>query len=57
MLIGLNKTRQRHGRREMTRARERTKSYVLKQTYISVNDENAAVLKYFDLSTAETCSS
>jgi hypothetical protein len=51
MFIGLNKTTQKHGRRKRKTARERIKSYVLKQMYFSVNDGNAIALKYFDLRT------
>jgi hypothetical protein len=49
IFIGINKATQKHRRRRKKTARERIKSYVLKQMYFSVNDENATALKYFDL--------
>jgi hypothetical protein len=52
MFIGLNKTTQKHGRRKRKIEREKIKSYVLKQMYFSVIDENAIALKYFDLRTS-----
>jgi hypothetical protein len=52
MFIGLNKTAQKHGCRRRGIARERTKSFVLKQMYFSVNDGNSIALKYFDFRTS-----
>jgi hypothetical protein len=53
MFMGLNKTTQKHERRKRKTARERIKSYVLKQMYFSVNDKNATIaLNYFDLRTS-----
>jgi hypothetical protein len=51
MFLG-QRDNKKHGRRKRKIARERTKSYVLKQMYFSVNDENAIALKYFDLRTS-----
>jgi hypothetical protein len=48
----LNKTAQNHGHHKRKIVQERIMSYVLKQMYISVNDENAIALKYFDLRTS-----
>jgi hypothetical protein len=51
MFIGLNKTTKKTWVCKRKIAWERIKSYVLKQTYFSV-DKNAIALKYFDLSTS-----
>jgi hypothetical protein len=49
MFIGLNKTTQKHGCHKRDKAWEQIKSYVLKQMYFSVNNDNAIALKYSDL--------
>jgi hypothetical protein len=46
MFIGLNKTTQKHGRCKRERAREKIKSYVLKQMYFNMKDKNAIALVY-----------
>jgi hypothetical protein len=52
MFMGLNKITQQHGRRKRKIERERIKTYILKQTYLSVNDGNATAFKRFDLQTS-----
>jgi hypothetical protein len=47
MFIGLNKTTQKHGRRKRNMARDRIKSYVLKQMYRSINDEICNSIEIF----------
>jgi hypothetical protein len=42
-------TLQKHGRRKWKIAPEGRKSFVLKETYFSVNDDNARALKYINL--------
>jgi hypothetical protein len=52
LFIGLSKTIQINtDATRAKRARERITSYILKQTYFSMNDGNAIALKYFDLRT------
>jgi hypothetical protein len=38
-----------HGRRKWKIGRERIKSFILKQMYFSVNNDNGVALKYIDL--------
>jgi hypothetical protein len=49
IFIGLNKATQKHWRREKKTTQEKIKSYVPKQTYFSVNDENVITLEYFNV--------
>jgi hypothetical protein len=52
MLIGLNKTTQKHGCRMRKIKRERVKIYILKQMNFSVKDKIAIAMKYFGLRTS-----
>jgi hypothetical protein len=47
--MSLNRTTQKHGCCKRKIGQGRIKSYVVKQMYFSMNDENAIALKYFDL--------
>jgi hypothetical protein len=53
LFTGINeRTTQKHGHRKRKTAREMIKSYVLKQMYFNVNDENSTAWKYFDFRTS-----
>jgi hypothetical protein len=49
MFTGLKKITQKHGHRKRKVAWEKIKSYILKQKYLSVKDENSTASKHFDL--------
>jgi hypothetical protein len=40
-----------HGRRKKKRAQGKVKSYILKQLYYNVTDENIIICEYFNLRT------
>jgi co-chaperonin GroES (HSP10) len=52
IIIGLNKTTQKYGRRKRKTAQENIVMFSDKCTYLSMNDENAIALKYFELRTS-----